>query len=157
MESEFGMHLREMAKHARAIALSGLLVGLALFAYQLTRPDEYRSTAAVRLVVDDQLADDGSITAFQTQSLAETALAADMLNAAAERAGITPDADSLRDRIDVEVRSTPGYLDVATTGPTAGYRRAGERHGGGPDRSSRARCQLGRHPIGIAGRSRRPG
>ncbi|MEZ5377891.1 MAG: hypothetical protein R2733_15395 [Acidimicrobiales bacterium] len=119
LESEFGMHLREMAKHARAIALSGLLVGLALLAYQLTRPDEYRSTAAVRLVVDDQLADDGSITAFQTQSLAETALAADMLNAAAERAGITPDADSLRDRIDVEVRSTPGYLDVATTGPTA--------------------------------------
>ncbi len=119
LESEFCMHLREMAKHARAIALTGLLVAAAVLAYKLTRPAEYTSSATVRLSVDEQLADDGSITAFQTSSLAELATTAEVITNAAERAGITADAEAVRDRVAVEVRSTPGYLGVDATGPTA--------------------------------------
>ncbi len=119
LESEFGMHLREMAKHAVAIALAGALVAVAVSAFRLTRPVEYSSTATVRIIIDEQLADDGSITAFQTQSLAEVAVTAEVITAAAVRAGLDADVETIRDRVVVEVRSTPGYLDVSATGSNA--------------------------------------
>ncbi len=119
LQSEFGMHVREMAKHAKSIAAVGCLAAAAFLAFALTRPAEYASSAALRVTVDEQLADDGSITAFQTRSLAEVATAADVIVAAGGRADLPiTDIEELRDLVSVDARSTPGYLDVTATGST---------------------------------------
>ena len=74
MRSEFMTHLREMRRHLGWIVGSALAVGLAVLALRAAQPDSYRSDATVRIFLDSELADDGSVTEFQTRAFAERIL-----------------------------------------------------------------------------------
>jgi Mrp family chromosome partitioning ATPase/capsular polysaccharide biosynthesis protein len=116
--SEFGLHLREMWRRGWLIALAALAAGGAMFAYRNAQPTEYISSATVRVVLTENQNDDGTVTAFRTRSLAEQARTADPLTEAATLAGIDATVAQMRGRIDVDLLSTPGYLEVTARGPS---------------------------------------
>ncbi len=114
--SEFGLHLREMKRRGRWILSVAVLAGLAMVAYRSSQPKDYGNAATVRIFLTQNQSDDGTVTEFNAKSLAERALASDALAAASKRARLDIAATEMRGRIDIELRSTPGYLGVTARG-----------------------------------------
>ena len=117
--SDFGRHLREMALHWRLLATISVLVGVAVFSFRLAGPEVYQSTAVIQVKLPESVIDDGQTTEFRTESLAELASVPSVISAAARSAGVEGSVEDVGDRIDIGVRDTPGFLEVAATGPVA--------------------------------------
>jgi hypothetical protein len=118
MRSEFMTHLREMRRHLRWILAAALAVGLAVLALRAAQPDSYRSEATVRIFLDSELADDGSVTEFQTRAFAERVLGEQLITAATDRAGVDLDLVDARERIDVGFKDTPGFVVITASATT---------------------------------------
>lgn len=117
-QSEFGLHLREMARHWRLILLASLVAGLAVFGLRVSRPQTYLSEATLHVSVVELPGDDGSVTEFRTRSLAELAGSADVIRATIAQSEVDDTEDEVRAGIGVVLKDTPGYLDLSATGST---------------------------------------
>lgn len=116
--SPLSRHLRELGRKVWLGFLIGGLAGAAVYAYKSNVEIGYESTAAVRIIVTDNLTDDGSLTEFQTEQLVELTLAPTVMFEAATRAGLSISSTEALNRIDIDQRATPGFADVRATGPT---------------------------------------
>jgi Mrp family chromosome partitioning ATPase len=110
--SEFSMHVREMLQHWRVIGLSALLVGSLLFGLISARPQESVASATLRVSLPEGSGDDGTITEFQTRSLAELALTTATIDAVIAESGSAGSVSEIRSRITIELKDTPGFLVV---------------------------------------------
>ncbi|MFW2380192.1 MAG: hypothetical protein ACN4GZ_00425 [Acidimicrobiales bacterium] len=119
-EAEFGRHLREMARHWVLILAVSTTVGALVYVWSNSAEPRYESTAVLRVQLPEELFDDGSTTRFKTRSLAELAFSPQVLDAAAAAAGDNDlDASNADDRVQVEQRETPGFLEVTAAATTA--------------------------------------
>ncbi len=116
---EFGRHLREMARRWPIILALTLLAGFGVFAFRSLGSDTYESTTVLQIVLPDQLLDDGESTKFATSSLAELATAETSIVQAAQTIGLTLDPSEAIGRVKVQLRSTPGFMELSASGPTA--------------------------------------
>ncbi len=116
--SEFADHLAEMRHHWKVILLATLVAALAVFIWRSTVPETYSSATTVRLAINADRNDDGSVTRFQAQSLAELARTPPVVEQAIERSGFDLEVDETVDRVAVDLRDTPGFLEVAAEGAT---------------------------------------
>ncbi len=114
--SEFADHLTEMRHHWKAITVATLVAALGVFVWRSTVPETFSSATTVRLAINADRNDDGSVTRFQAQSLAELARTPPVVEQAIERSGFELSVDETVDRVAVELRDTPGFLEVAAEG-----------------------------------------
>ncbi|NND01195.1 MAG: hypothetical protein HKN91_00270, partial [Acidimicrobiia bacterium] len=117
--SSLWRHIREVGRRLWLAVLLGAVLGGAMYFYRSQADERFESQAVVRLVVSDDLADDGSITQFQSRQLVELTLTPTLVGNAAATAELNMSAAEAQELIQVELRSTPGFADVTAEGPTA--------------------------------------
>jgi capsular polysaccharide biosynthesis protein len=119
-EAEFGRHIREMARHWFFILVVTAAVSTGVYLWSDSAEPRFESTAVVQVQLPDELFDDGSTTRFRTRSLAELAFSPRILSAVATAAEIENfdpfDAD---ERIGIEQRETPGFLEITGAASTS--------------------------------------
>jgi capsular polysaccharide biosynthesis protein len=119
-EAEFGRHIREMARHWVLILAATAAVSTGVYLWSDSAEPRFESTAVLQVQLPDELFDDGSTTRFRTRSLAELAFSPRILTAAAMAAEITDlDPSDADDRVAIEQRETPGFLEITGAASTS--------------------------------------
>lgn len=117
LQSEFIMHLREMATRWRVLVAVSLIVGALVFGARVSRPQVYEATAAIRVSLAETGADDGTITDFQTLSLTKLATADNLIKSAISLSGDDRSVSEVRSAISANQQSTPGFVDLTARSP----------------------------------------
>lgn len=116
-DPELRDHLLIMKRYLPLILGGALLIGALTYLLQNQATPIYEASATVQLEID--VVDDGLITDFQSAQFAQIMGSTDKLDEIAQQAGLGPlGVDAVRDRLVVDQRDVPGFIDLIAVGPS---------------------------------------
>lgn len=118
LEPQLKHHLMVIQRRWWAIAIAAVLAFTTVWFWQTGDADRYEATSVVRISYSAPVADSGEIIDFQARSYAERAASPPVIAAALESSGLDIDVDEAESRLDVALRSTPGFVEIKGQGPT---------------------------------------
>ena len=116
--SEFVSHIREMIRFSWLIVPLALVAGGLVYIWSNSQDRTFTAEASLRLIVDFENSSSEDVTDFRTRSYGELALTPAVLQRAITTGGLAATVTVASDRTSVQLRDTPGFLDITATGPT---------------------------------------
>ena len=117
--SEFTMHLREMRQKAALILGCALIASFLVVVLRVSQQEQSYATTLLQVTLASDAIDDGDVTEFRARRLAELSTTSAVLETAGTTSGLGLSTGELRERLDVELGETAGFLSISARGDSA--------------------------------------